>query len=939
MSLKTNRSSRLAVALLAILPLLFLWRVAFKGDILLSLDMLLTYEPWRSEIPGSIAYPLWNELMADPLRLFYPIALYIRESWRSGQIPFWYPYGGNGLPILSMGYFQVLYPVNNILWQIIPIQQAFGWSVILHLFLGSLFTFLFAKEVGARPFGGVVAAIAFTYSSSMIMWLGLLSTVSTMIWMPFIFWALERAIRRNDWRWSLLAACGAAIQILSGQIQLVLYTYTALVMYALCRVAIIRFAGNSAWAVASSPLVYTIIVLIAGGGLAAFQLLPLAEIVPTISRGEGDVALQNPLLALLRLFVPDLLGTNIDGLTMPGYRFEVYLYIGLLPLFFMAASLFAPGAWLTRALVGMGVLFLLVIFNAPPFYQLFYYFYPTFPTLGLVRTMFIIAFWWAVSAGLGADWLLTHRPPVALKNLISLGGAIGSIALLYLAGLALIAKSENRHFWGLPQLPEFLPSVEYHISSLVLFLVILGAVLLVLQAWKNHQLSSRLFAGCSIGLIVVDLFLTHIDFAPVLPQHLLYPSTPSLSYLQEKVKQETEPYRISGVGRVLWPNTGGVFSLPVVQVYDSFLSRRYHDYAEASGVRAASNLRVVTYQAKPSRLLDALNVKYLYTPRDLLAADDGVSLLNEVESPQVISDDRVAGQVFEWAISNWSQRVLAAPTPTTINYQGVLPKNMRLETALAIDPQFWDLDGVRFEIYAVKPGQSSAVPLFSQIVSPRENPNDRAWIPVQVDLSDYAGQPVALSFVTTPLNSPGTRAGWADPMLVNANDWELLYYGPNSIYKNKQALPRAWIVHQATSVPLGDIAAAKTELTRPNFDPAVEAVVEGELPALAQPAAPESVEITRYHPSRIQISAALSSPGLLVLSDLYYPGWQVYVDGQPQPLRATNLAMRGAYLDSGARDVVFAYEPFWFKVGLTLSGGVVLAITIALVISYRARKL
>jgi len=148
----------------------------------------------------------------------------------------------------------------------------------------------------------------------------------------------------------------------------------------------------------------------------------------------------------------------------------------------------------------------------------------------------------------------------------------------------------------------------------------------------------------------------------------------------------------------------------------------------------------------------------------------------------------------------------------------------------------------------------------------------------------------------------------------------LLFYGPNSIYENKRVLLRAWMVHHVIEVSPGDLQAAKTLLTQPGFDPAVETIVEGDLPDLTLITPPRklsqsAVRIINYDPSQIEISATTDQPGLLVLSDLYYPGWQVYVDSQPRPLLAVNLAMRGVYLEPGEHTVEFSYQPMWFKWG------------------------
>jgi hypothetical protein len=81
-----------SLLLLLGLVLLFFWRVPVLGHVLLPLDNLYTYEPWRSEVPGANAIPLWKPATTDGVRVYYPLAKIIKESWRRGEIPFWNPY-------------------------------------------------------------------------------------------------------------------------------------------------------------------------------------------------------------------------------------------------------------------------------------------------------------------------------------------------------------------------------------------------------------------------------------------------------------------------------------------------------------------------------------------------------------------------------------------------------------------------------------------------------------------------------------------------------------------------------------------------------------------------------------------------------------------------------------------------------------------------------
>ena len=67
------------------------------------------------------------------------------------------------------------------------------------------------------------------------------------------------------------------------------------------------------------------------------------------------------------------------------------------------------------------------------------------------------------------------------------------------------------------------------------------------------------------------------------------------------------------------------------------------------------------------------------------------------------------------------------------------------------------------------------------------------------------------------------------------------------------------------------------------------------------------------------MNAALQEPGLLVLSDLHYPGWKAEVDGRDVPIERVDYALRGVPLDAGNHLVVFRYEPLSWRLGWIVS--------------------
>ncbi len=70
-------------------------------------------------------------------------------------------------------------------------------------------------------------------------------------------------------------------------------------------------------------------------------------------------------------------------------------------------------------------------------------------------------------------------------------------------------------------------------------------------------------------------------------------------------------------------------------------------------------------------------------------------------------------------------------------------------------------------------------------------------------------------------------------------------------------------------------------------------------------AVPLPDEAVRWSPNRVAVQA--TGPGLLVLSEVAYPGWQVRVDGAPAPLLAPAGVLRGVLLPTGKHTVTFSY--------------------------------
>ena len=108
-------------------------------------------------------------------------------------------------------------------------------------------------------------------------------------------------------------------------------------------------------------------------------------------------------------------------------------------------------------------------------------------------------------------------------------------------------------------------------------------------------------------------------------------------------------------------------------------------------------------------------------------------------------------------------------------------------------------------------------------------------------------------------------------------------------------------------------------LIRRDFDPRHVAYVDApvDLPSSCHGTARIVAEV----PSEVTIDLDMRTPGLVVLSDLWYTGWKAYLNDREVPILRTNYALRGVVVAAGKGRLVFRYWPESFERGLWWMGG------------------
>src|SRR5262249_38758857 len=85
------------------------------------------------------------------------------------------------------------------------------------------------------------------------------------------------------------------------------------------------------------------------------------------------------------------------------------------------------------------------------------------------------------------------------------------------------------------------------------------------------------------------------------------------------------------------------------------------------------------------------------------------------------------------------------------------------------------------------------------------------------------------------------------------------------------------------------------------------------------PSLPAAVRVERYAEEEVSLVVETPRKAVLVLTDLYWPGWQVDVDGERRVLQRADFLFRAVALGAGVHRVHFRYGSFTFRLGLLVT--------------------
>ncbi len=584
-----RRGTAIAV-LFAALILVFFWKPLTGDFINVPADYLRTLPPWYFTLPD---HSVLNTDMNDvPLQQLGWIHL-VRESWTSLAVPLWNPFNGAGYPLMANGQSSAFSPIRLFALPL-PLGKALTAEASLKIFIALLFTFLFCRERGRSVLASLVAAIAFGFGGFITIWIHF-PLATTACFLPAVMFLIERMRRRpSPGAFAAMAIVWAAI-LFGGHPETAAHIGLLSAAYAGW---LALFARDEEDRAASPRLLLRFAGAVAIGVLLAMPfVLPFAEAMTRSHRfaqlestpwraASLPFANRESLMTAIQPHIygrvpeektwgasqPDPMSAFAGTLAIAGWFATIVSVVGRRAwrsreCFFAAATLLVLGTFMSWRGLGTAVHLLL-------------------PIVAHARTRLLFGFLIAIQS---ADAIDGVRRGERVPMLAGLGAA--GLCIAFAFQTVAFPTEAWRHSALTAAIPSF-------------------AVLAVALAFAvtRHRIALLLLGAA----VTVELFSVFRGWSPPIPSSELAPVTPMIRRLQS-IAAETpsvQPFRIAGMGAMLFPNTNAIFGLEDVRAHDPMANRRYLEFLQKTAGYNPQDYFAMLHDAN-APVLDFLNVRFV----------------------------------------------------------------------------------------------------------------------------------------------------------------------------------------------------------------------------------------------------------------------------------------------------------------------------------------
>ena len=603
-----------------------------------------------------IRMPLTGDTLygSDFVLYFRPLKEFIRDHFlRHGTIPMWNPYQFSGTPLISNIQASLFYPLG-FLFYLMPSEQAYLYTLVMHSTLGCFFMYVFMRDILVTPLAGCFAAMVFAFNGYFMahVYAGHLTFVQNYIWIPLIFFFMNRFVNERRFVHAIAAGLTLGVQILGGFPQIAFYTILGTLTFMVPSwVAETRKRSYRGALKLGTGVAVTLLV---GFSLAAVQLLPTFEFTRFSTRAAGvsyffatlDSLHPKELLAFL---IPEIFGNPTKEtywLSTGSWHFwETCAYVGILPLFLIFVKedrrdLTLYRAFFTVLLIGS---LLLALGKHNPLYPLIY----KLPGFGSFRIpaqiLFLCVFSAALLSGVGLDRILLGEWKFTKGFWIFL---FLSAVLTFIPLLSLWFSPYHTFFFLFRNFAEGpvshvdMPKL-YHNTLLSLskasLVLLCSTLVMVLHNWK--RVGKGAFIIIAFGVLAADLYPLSAGF--VKPHDYAFSS--EKKQIIQQLNRNPAQGRVVTLGHAFRANDGMTGRFPSILGYDPLILRRYAHYMQASqGIGFNDHLvNLEDIDLSQPKLLKCLNLRQVLLEDHVTCFDNEIPYANVVYEGTVLAQEDI----------------------------------------------------------------------------------------------------------------------------------------------------------------------------------------------------------------------------------------------------------------------------------------------------------
>lgn len=818
---------------------------------------------------------------------------FIKDGIVNGEIPLWNRFNAAGTPFVGDIQNKFFYPLMWI-YLIFSAQLGFKLYFLMHLSLAGIFMYFYLRNIGLIRATSFFGGIVFMFSNLIIIRYEHINIMNSIIWMPLMLLLVENLVSTQKNKFAIILGLVMGLQFLGGFPQIALYTDIVVFFYYIS----ISCQNKITFKNIIKKISVSIIIYI---GIISIQLIPLIELMKFSGRNnvsyEFFSSYSFDIRMLATMIFPEFWGPWANHLNK-AIEFPTDIYLGVIVFNLIIYTMIFHYKNKKVKLLRIIMIITLLFSCAPqiPFLGHLIYKAPIINSFRVLsRALFIFVISGIILSSIGLNKVIVNKEYNRYFKFSS------SLFIIILVSAIISNKMlTNNNFANV-----YLPTILLSLANLLI------AFIMMRYKFYNNK-SDRLtkFIIITMSIIcVLDVYYFNIDSGgDVYRDGALFNQTKNKidvclnSEISEYLKKQIdiEQYRI-------------------ILDYDS--DGKY--YKEAIGLKANNNIfnrlmsmqSYITFENKQYLNINSVNNgKYINSKDsnlDILSMFSNKYIVKEKDS-RLLFVDNVKGKTIYFNEEPLELELLknnVGGIPIAINLEQ--NTNLKVEIEFNIDEipsEFFTID-----LYGSNYDLAEANQELGNKIKVGENKFEFMLNTGAVEIPDDA----VLRIVG--YNKDSDSKITINKLVVSKIDEKIddrmkMVYENNNlvVYENLNAKPIIFSPQKVINIETSDISQNIWDSKKMNEISYVNGFKNLDI-------TDTSIEIIDIKNNSVSANVKSEKETFVNMSQCYYPGWNVYVDGEKSNLYIVNNVIQGVAIPAGEHEIVFRFQPKSLYLGAFIS--------------------